>query len=58
MSPDRGQITLGGAHAAGRGTTDAKNYAGLGLGPVSVNQRGSASDREQVQSRIPAAYAF
>ena len=48
----------GRAHAAGCGTTDSKSYAGSGLGPVSVNQRGSASDREEVQARIPAACAF
>ena len=48
----------GRAHAAGCGITDSKSYAGSGLGPVSVNQRGSASDREEVQARIPAACAF
>ena len=45
----------GRAHAAGRGTTDSKSYAGSGLGPVSVNQRGSASDREELQARLCGA---
>ena len=53
-----GDNSGGRAHAAGCGTTDSKSYAGSGLGPVSVNQRGSASDREEVQARIPAACAF
>ena len=53
-----GDNSGGSAHAAGCGTTDSKSYAGSGLGPVSVNQRGSASDREEVQARIPAACAF
>ena len=48
----------GGAHAAGCFTRNFKSYARSGLGPVSVNQRGSTSDREEVQARIPAACAF
>ena len=53
-----GDNSGGRAHAAGCGTTDSKSYAGSGLGPVSVNQRGSASDREEyrLESQPPVHF--
>ena len=53
-----GDNSGGSAHAAGCGTTYSKSYAGSGLGPVSVNQRGSASDREEyrLESQPPVHF--